>query len=270
MYRSKAFYVCCAVTVCGVILVYGTLFQADAIQRREDANVYISASDGSGIEEASERILEEIGIPDMLQQMFGNFGAFTVAVFACVFVIGEYGNGVVKNIVGKGYARWQIFVAKYTAAIAAGVALMILTAAVTVITGGIVQRIADVPQIWDAAFIKELLCYSCVELLLGAAVTGIIVTISELCRNFAVGISVSIGLIGFSTLLTSGIDLVVKRLFPQSQIRTADYWLVDLMTECPTQGIERQLVVHVLWVCAVWSVLAVGTGILHFKRADIQ
>ena len=275
LYKSKAFYVCCLVMACSIIFIYGMLFVADSIQRGEIANgsggIYVGVSDSNGgMQQKSVPVLEEIGILDMLQQMFGNFGCFTVAIFACIFVIGEYGNGTVKNIVGKGYARWQVFLAKYISTMAAGAILMVVMVFFTIIIGGIVQHITGIPQDWSGAFWKELLCYAGIELLLGMAITGIIITISEICRNLAAGISISIGLLGFSTLITGGVDLIVKWLLPQADIRIADYWPVDLMTDCPLREIGGQFAMHALLVGIVWGVLMAGAGILHFRRADIK
>ena len=65
--------------------------------------------------------------------------SFATAVFAAIFVIGEYINGAAKNIVGKGYARWQIFLAKYIVVMASAVLQLLVLSAVAIICGAVVE-----------------------------------------------------------------------------------------------------------------------------------
>lgn len=57
----------------------------------------------SSLEESVGNIFDEVGIIDVLLQIYGTgFSAIATSVFICIFVLGEYGNGAIKNVVGKG------------------------------------------------------------------------------------------------------------------------------------------------------------------------
>lgn len=275
--KSRAFYICCLVAVFLTALVYGMLFLADSVQRGEVANgtagVYVSVAEDKGElqEEASGRLLEEIGIMEVLQQMISNSASIVMVVFAAIFVIGEYGTGAIKNIVGKGYRREKIFLAKYIVTMAAGLVLLAVTVTATVLAGAVIMQIAGIKQDWSGVFFVDLVQYCGVQCLLGAAIVGVVAAISEICRNMAAGIAIGIGLLsGLSGLLVNALDFFVRWLFPQSTFRIGDYWILNLMAECPLWDIKASYALHASLVGMVWIVLMAGAGILHFKRADIK
>lgn len=274
--KSKAFFICCTAAVLLVGLVYWMLFLADAVQRGEVANgtggVYVGVAEAGGqMQEVSGRLLEEIGIMEVLQQMISNSAAIIMAVFAAIFVIGEYGTGAVKNIVGKGYAREKIFLAKYIATVAACLVILALTVVFTVLAGGVIMWSAGIKQDWSGAFFADLLWYCAIQALLGAAVVGVVAAISEACRNMAAGITIGIGLLsGLSAIVINGLDFLIRWLFPQSTLRMADYWMLNLMTECPLQDIGASFAFRAALVSMVWIAFMAGAGILHFKKADIK
>lgn len=275
--KSRAFYICCLVAVFLTALVYGMLFLADFVQRGKVANgtagVYVSVAEDKGElqEEASGRLLEEIGIMEVLQQMISNSASIVMVVFAAIFVIGEYGTGAIKNIVGKGYRREKIFLAKYIVTMAAGLVLLAVTVTATVLAGAVIMQIAGIKQDWSGAFFVDLVQYCGVQCLLGAAIVGVVAAISEICRNMAAGIAIGIGLLsGLSGLLVNALDFFVRWLFPQSTFRIGDYWILNLMAECPLWDIKASYALHASLVGMAWIILMAGAGILHFKRADIK
>lgn len=273
LYKGRAFWICCLVSCFMSIFVYGSLFLADSIQNEEMQNgtggVYVSSDDN--MQENSSSILGEITIPDMLQQMvFGSFGSIIIGIFACIFVFGEYGNGAVKNIVGKGYPRWKIFLTKYIAVMAAAVAQLVILTVFTSAAGVVIQCVAGVTQEWSAEFLKDLFCYLGLELLLGAALAGIITLFIEVCRNLAGGIAIGLLIITFSSVITSGLDLLICYFFPGTEFRVSDYGIMELIADCPLQQPDGSFVIHVVMVAAAWMIFAGGAGIMHFKKADIS
>ena len=51
---------------------------------------------------------------DIIRQLFANSNAVMfVTIFVCVFVLGDYTSGAVKNYVGKGYRREEVYLAKF-------------------------------------------------------------------------------------------------------------------------------------------------------------
>lgn len=271
LFKGKAFYICCLVAVLSVVFIYGTLFFADAVERDlADGNAAVVSTAEENMQSENRPVLEEITIIDVLQQMFGNFGSFITVIFAAIFVVGEYGNGAVKNVVGKGYKRWQIFGAKYLATTAAGLILLALMAVLTVASGCFFQKMAGVAWEWNGTVVRELFVYSGIQLLLGAAVTGMSAAIGEMCRHLGAGIAISFGIVAFSTLITSGLDVLIRFILPASKFRIADYWIMDLIMDCPLRDIDGLFLAHAAVIGIFWIVLTFGAGVWHFKKADIK
>lgn len=273
LFKSRSFYICALVGAGIVILMCGMLFFADAIQKGEVKNgtvgIYVDSS-AVNEGEASAPLLKEITILDMVRQVFGNFGYLVAAIFVSIFVIMEYGNGAIKNVVGKGYGRWQIFAAKYISSVIGGVILLIFMILLTLIGGVIIQSLTGEVQELNSRFLRELFVYSGIQLILGTALIGLIVSVSEICRNLAAGISISVGITGVSTLISGALDLMIKVILPQSQFKATDYWLIDLTANCPVRGIDTKFAFHAVIVAIGWIIISAGSGVVHFRKADIK
>lgn len=265
--KSRAFYVTCLVGIISVIFLYGMLLTASKIQSGEVENgsVGVVVSDEE-MQESSVPVLEKLTTLDILQQMYSNFTVFFIAVFISIFVVGEYTNGVIKNIVGKGYARWKIFISKYVMSALAAAFFMILTTVVTVVIGYFVGA----GQAADSVSFMELLNYVGIQLLICIAYCGVVATVSELCRSMGAGIAVNFAIATFSVIIVIALDDLVQLILPQSDFKISSYWLVSLMSECPIKDMKVESVLHIVAVSVIWIILTAGIGIFHFKKADVK
>ena len=266
--KSKGLLICCIVSIVFVLFMYGMLIVVDKVRKGEIENgaggmLYVS---GEEVNESTESIFDEFTVLEVLGQMFCSFGSFVIAVFAAIFVVGEYTNGAVKNIVGKGYARWQVFLAKYIATAAGTVLQLFLMSVVTIICGSVIEGTGQ----FNTMFWKNFFCYIGIQFLLGIAFVGLVIAISEICRNLAAGISIGIGLVAFSTLLTTGLDLLAKLLFSQVEWKPSDYWILDLVSRCPIEDIDKGFAGRTIIVAVMWIIFAAAIGIVHIRKADIK
>lgn len=238
--RSKSFYVCIAVIVGTVVLMYGMLNLADG---------------GS--------FWEEISMMELTGQIFsGDFLPCVLAVFASIFVIGEYGSGMMKNVAGKGMERWKIFLSKLIVTELAMIPMVLIGMAVTLLGILLFKGSGSFTE----EFWKNLGIFTGLQLLLETALIAVYVLSADLCRNYAAGISSGIGISAFSILIMEGLDL----LFKNSSFTPSDYWLVNRSINCPYEGFTAGYVTETILVAGIWLVLAAGLGIWHFSRADIR
>ena len=70
----------------------------------------------------------------------------------------------------------------------------------------------------------------------------------------------------FSTTLTAGLDLV----FHGVDFAPSNYWILDLLTNCPVTDFETEFMVRGVIVSLVWFVIAVVIGVVHFQKADVK
>ena len=258
--KSKSFKVCCVITILFILFMYGSFLMADQVQKGEMENG--TAGVVVETEAQSESILDSIGILDVEQIIFGSAAGIVTAVFVCIFVIGEYGNGAIKNIVGKGTSRTSIFLAKYIMAMIATIVLLLIIGIVTLVCGLFIFGTDSI----TAEFIKNLCQYVGIQVLLGAAFAGSIVAIGELSRTLGVGISVSLGVYMLASTLFSGLDL----LFHKVDFRPSEYWVANLVTDCPLNDISGDFMSRVVIAVVFWIVVSVAAGMLHFKKADVK
>lgn len=266
--KAKSFYICCMVFAVFIVMVYGMIIMAEKIQKGEMQNgsYGVTVTEESMAEEGQKPLAAEVSVLEVLGQMMASFGIFTTAIFIAVFVVGDYGNGAVKNIVGKGMARWKIFVVKYSFTILAAAVLLLIMTVLTVLAGIIFKGTGII----GAQFFREIAAYAGVQIMLGLALAGIIVFVSELCRNLSAAISIGIGILLFSSALTGLLDMGAHYLLPDAGFRFSDYWIVDLISNCPIKDIESGFLLRAVIMTIVWIALSLAGGIWHFKKADIK
>lgn len=266
--KSKAIYIGILVAAALVLLLYGSLVMIDKINQGEVANgtagVTVSqVGGGMGTDGASQSMMQEIGVIGVLLQMFGgHFVGIIAAVLVSIFVIREFSTGTIKNLVGKGYSRSTIFFAKMIPVIVLMLVFETVVAAVTICMG--------IPfmgwELFSATVWEDVVVYVGLQLMFGAVIAIIYMLVGELTRNLAAGISVSIGVLLFSTTLTAGLDLV----FHGMEVKPSEYWILDLVSSCPVADFPAEFMVRGVLVSIVWFLIATVLGILHFRKADVK
>ncbi len=260
--KSKNLYICCSVVVFFIIFIYGMLLLAENIQSGNVQNgtggVYVT-------QEATTEglIMENLNVLDFYQQLFtGEFISILLAIFVSILVVEEFKSGAIKNVVGKGYARETVFLAKFFSA-AIGVALLLLVSAVVTILAGLffLGEHALYPGI-----LADFGSFFGLQLWMSVALSAVFVLISEIGRNVAAAISAGIGVVIVSGMLFSGLDM----LFKGSGFHPSEYWLICMSELCPAGGFETGYVVKTVVVSLLWIAVALAAGIWHFKRADVK
>lgn len=269
--KSRSVYVCSIILVAFALFIYCMFLMADQIQQGEmengTAGVYVGsdaqmAPEGSG--QAS--FVESTSILEFVNETIKSIGGIVTAIFAAIFVIGEYGNGAIKNLTGKGYARWKVFLAKYAATVATGMLMLIILMVASILFGILFKGTSEL----DGAFARNIFCLMGIQLLLHAAFIGIVVAIDEMCRSLGVGISLSIVVFTFSSMLTAALDLVCKLLFKGVEIQPSKYWIVNILSDCPYQDIDRSSAIRAALTALVWILVSFGIGAFHFVKTDVK
>lgn len=264
--KSKSFFICSIVMVCFVLLLFGMLFLADGIQKGNFENgtggVTITKN-GSDIESASGSIFDEINLMDILQQVFsGSMMSCTLAIFVSIFVIGEFGSGMIKNIVGKGCSKTAIYLSKLFMTALASICIA-LAGVLTLLLFG---RIFIGTQAFSNTFWHNFFIYTGIQLLIVISLSALFMLTSELCRTTAGGISLNIGIIVLSSLLMGGLDAI----YTAQKIKPSQFWIISQSERLPLEGFTASSVTQSLLVAVFWFVLTTLLGIWHFRKSDIK
>ena len=264
--KSKSFYICMASMVSVVFLMYGMFVIADRIERGELENGtggVVITQDGERMESGGGSIWEQVGIMEMLSQIFsGDLVACMTSIFISIFVIGEHTSGMVKNIVGKGNARGVIFLSKLLVTEAGVIIMVTVSVAATLLAGR--MFIGDCAFAGD--FRENFLAYTGVQYLNVIALTAVFVLTGELTRNLAAGISLGVGVAVLPVLILTGLDMALG----ESSISLSRYWMVSRSGSCPLEGITSGYAVETALIAGIWLIAATALGMWHFYRADIR
>lgn len=245
--KNKAFWICLLSAVGMILLVYLTMTAAGQAM-------------GAGGD-----VLQETGISGMAEQFAGG-GLVTMfsAIFLCIWVISDYTHGAMKNVVGKGYSRVQVFLAKHLFGTLV-TALMNLAIFLVILAIGL---ILIGTQHVNILFFQNLFIYFGLQLLFGVAVSSIVIAVCEWSRNMAAGIGITMALIIFSPLVMQGLDLLLSAM--DLKIAISGYWILNLMADCPTEAFTPEFLLHGIVISVIWTLLPIVLGVAHFRKADIE
>ena len=116
-------------------------------------------------------------------------------------------------------------------------------------------------------FFQDLLIYFGLQLLFGSAISSIVIAVCEWSRNMAAGIGITMAVIIFSPLLVQGMDLLLSAL--RLKISISRYWILNLMTDCPTEAFPLRFLVRGILMSVIWTLLPLAIGAAHFRKTDI-
>lgn len=253
--KSKSYKVAAALSVLFVLFTYA-LF---GIMQ----NMGISSGNPGTMEIVQK--LSGIGIMDIMKQMFANCNAIIFAtIFMCIFVINDYSSGAIKNFVGKGYRREEVYLAKFFVTELGAVTLYLLVA-VSVLVAGIAYFGTE--QL-TGAFWTDFGNYLTMQILYLTGYTAINVFVCAMARNMASGVLISVlGIMMFSGPILSGLDYLLG--FLGADFGISQYWIMSVISNCPAADIPSGFIVQSGIVAGGWLAAAMAGGMILFSKRDI-
>lgn len=260
--KSKCFFIMCALSIALMLLNFVTVY----IFRTNGAEMLKEAGEQAETMRATMEVLSNMGTLDVMQKTFGQSNSLMCAViFICVFALSEYSHGAMKNIVGKGYRKEQIYLSKFVGTEVGALLIYLVTVLACLLAGIGFEGYETL----DAAFFENFAKYTMLNLLFLTSVTAIVLFVSEAVRNMAAGITISLlGIVFGSSLLVQGIDAVIRLL--HSDVSVADYWIVSIINQCPTTDFPTKFVTTSAIAAVVWLVLALAGGMCMFGKRDVK
>ncbi|MGN0483657.1 MAG: hypothetical protein ACI4HI_08910, partial [Lachnospiraceae bacterium] len=107
--KSKCFFIMCALSIAFMLLQFATMY----IYKTNGAKMIEEMGQQAETAMVREQValITNMGTMDVLQKSIGagSNSLICAVIFICVFALNEYGHGAMKNIVGKGYRKEQIY-----------------------------------------------------------------------------------------------------------------------------------------------------------------
>lgn len=223
---------------------------------------------GSSVDAGTAEVVQKlsgISIMDMMRQLFANCNAIIfVTIFICIFVINDYSHGAIKNLVGKGYKREKVYLAKFLVT-EFGAVMLYLLVAVFVLAIGVIYFGEE--QL-TGRFWSDFGSYLGLHILYLSGYTAINVFVCAMARNMAVGVLVSVlGIMLFSSPILNGVDYFLHFLGMNFEI--SQYWIMTIISNCPMADIPSQFAIQSVIAAGAWLAAAVAGGMVCFANRDI-
>ena len=267
LWRSRVFQICCLVSFV--------------------ANVFVMLATYRQVLNYTELGLEQsITLDNVFYGLVPVLGVMC-AVFASLFIGTEHSDGVMRNMLVVGRARWEIYLANYAVCLVAAFAFLVCW-----FLGGL----AGVPLIGAWRDVNGLLLSCAVLVLCAASYMGIFCLLSMLCANRAaaavVALLLSVALLMFSSYMLSALN---EPEFQQGMMMTEAG--LELSEPMPNPsyvgGVKREIFRFLsdvlpsgqsISVCsyelerpvlslvssAVIALLTTAAGVVCFRRKDIR
>ena len=256
--HNKCFYICCMVVLIGAFSMYGMFSLADAVQNGE------MQSENLVVTTEGATVWDEMDVFSIAKSLFASVGEIIVAIYIAITLFGDYANGAIKNVVGKGYERTGVFLSKFLMGAFGAVVIEIVLALGVLLCELVVLK----GERLSGAVLADYCGFVGMQLLFVVALAGIMFFINQLCRNLGLGIAISVCLIMFSSLITMGINTILQ--YFHCDVNVCEYWILDLISECTAQGMKSEFLVRALLSCLAWTVVSFAVGVIHFRKADVK
>ncbi len=236
--KSKYYYILTAVSV---LLVLIPILTAQLL------NNYITSSTGEKL---------TVSAYSMAKSSLNESYFYIVAIFTAMFVVDDVTQGTMKNIIGKGYSREQVYFSKYLVSLGAVLLMSLLTVAVSFFSSWIIwgnsEPIGDnVPLIVLG------------QLLGVAAYHALFFTVSYFFGK--TGPAISVCLLG--PMLVSLVLSLINLLLKKSDFKLSDYWLANLH-ENFTGDTDTSMILPGILLLACYTAAGILLGLVFCKKKE--
>jgi len=253
LFKSKALYIC---TLIAILLTAGTIFIVDwashmVIKAQESGDVVVEGM-----------TLYKDGLNCGLNVFSDGSVHLFMAIFIAIFVTAEFAHGTMKNIVSKGFKRYQVYLSKVITMTAATFLMLFVVSIFTTISGTVVTgTFGEV----TGELIGQMLRMIGVELLLHTALTAVFVMVAMVVKNNGGVIAINIGITMFAALLYQLLELLFK-----NKIAFSDYSVMNNMINMRNLTLPGMDILRAILVAVAFFAVTVAIGIFAFNKTDVK
>lgn len=184
-----------------------------------------------------------------------NFGTI-LAVMVALYVCADHSDGTLKNIIGRGYSRMQIFGAKYLVSLMGAFGLAMICWAVGYLFGGILWG-------FEGVFTGVVFGAFGVQAISIVAYTTLFFLVACVLKNIGGSLAVGIVIQMVPTLLFTLLDLFIEK----KSFAFMDYWIEGGMavTDATAAGDLKRIAL----VSSVYTALFLGLSLLAVRKREV-
>ena len=253
LFRSKVFYIC--------TLIISSLMAVSIFIMDWSSRVMGNMTTAEGLE--YNLMPYNNGISYGITVFSSGEANLFMAILIAVFITAEFTHGTMKNIVSKGFKRFQIYISKVITMTAATFMMLLVmlvfgTIAATIVTGS-VGTLAGVS-------VGEVIRMIAISLLLHTALVSVFVMVAMAVRNIGGVIAINICIILFSSMIYQLLDMLTKGKTKFAEFGLRNNILLYHNNIAPaSDDIIRSIIVGVAFLA-----FSIFIGILAFKNTDVK
>ncbi len=204
-----------------------------------------------------------MGLIPELSSLYGMTGALTnasfgtiLAVMVALYVCADHSDGTLKNIIGRGYSRMQIFGAKYVTCLFGAFGMAVICWLVGFLLGGALWGFEGT---WSGAVFGAF----GVQAVSIVAYTTLFFLVACLLKNIGGTLAVGIVIQMVPTLLFTMLDLFIEN----KSFTFMDYWIEGGMAV--TDATAADDLTRIAIVSGVYAVLFLTLGLLAVRKREV-
>lgn len=257
LFRAKVLYICAGVMILLIVLFIG-------IDKLTDMGL-----EAVGLQLSEDEFSEEMfsimgigfgannGMTRMLSAMSNVYVMVLFGVFIAVYTCGDYGNGVIKNILTKGYSRTKVFFAKYIVTLSASLCYGLIAFLTGFVTGSAFWNIGNQ---WGIQVIGLL----ALQLLAIAAYNAFFQFLAAALKKMGPAMALSIVIPIMLPLV-----ITIVQLLTQTDITLSRYWLAGCIDSVSKAGASAADTLTSGLVSAAYLLLCTLFGWLIARKREV-
>ena len=257
LFRAKVLYICAIVLFLLVILFAGI----DKLSSMGLESLGITISE----DELSQDMYSIMGIgftvnsglTRMLSALSNVYVIILFGAFISVFVCGDFGNGVIKNIFTRGYSRTEVFFAKYIVTLAASFGYGLLTFLAGFLTGTVFWKVGSG---WEIKVLGLL----ALQLLVIAAYNAFFNFLAAWLKRLGLALALSIAIPIILPMILMLIELLAELSFSLS-----DYWLAGCLDAASRLNAQSQDLALAAGLSAAYIAVCTFLGWLLSRKREV-
>lgn len=269
LFRARVLYICLGIMVLLLLIFAGTNKLIDSAiygfyeegEEYSPEDFYTSSDD-----EVSGNMVNSMGISpganNGLNRMLGSLSnvyvIMVLGVFAAVFICGDFGNNVVKNIITKGYTRTEIYFSKYIITLAVSLAFSLIAMLVSFLCGTFMWNIGSG---WSAKVILLIV----LQLISVAAYSSLFVFLAAWLKRVGTTLAACIAIPIAMPLILGLLELLLIK----SEIIFSNYWLAGNFTLLSEITASSKDIFTALICSLVYLIIFTSCGWLIARKREV-
>ena len=187
---------------------------------------------------------------------------FYIAVLGTFFISSEYFHHTIKNLVGSGYARWQIYLAKLFVFVLSSLFIFLMLLVSSGLFGTLAFGVGEWPDRQSLIHLGNTLF---LIVMLIASLVSIVMVFSTIATTN--GFSLVVSLIAY-IILNSGLNMLSHQYKIAETIK--DYSVFNQFSNVFEQSSQTSTLIHSSLVAVLTIIVATIIGVVLFGRQDIS